>query len=69
MLKTISESRHPCRTIAISCAAMEQDCSLSLVIRIFNDMYDDDMDVVFQHNWKKKKKKKKKEKKKMKSPC
>ena len=52
MLKRVGESRHHCRTPIIcssepvSCAANEQDCTLGIVIQIFNDLYDVGVDVV-----------------------
>ena len=49
----VGESRHPCRTCCsyepFSCAAIEQDCTLGLVIQIFNGSYDAGFAVVFLH--------------------
>ena len=44
MLKRVGESRHPCRTPTV---VLNQDCTLGLVIQIFNGSYDAGVDVVF----------------------
>ena len=52
MLKRVGESRHPRRTPSsepFSCAAIELDCTLGLVLQIFNGSYDAGIDVVFPH--------------------
>ena len=35
MLKRVSESRHPCQTLTVSYAAVEEDCTSGLVIGVF----------------------------------
>ena len=50
MLKSIGESRHSCRTPTAVYAAIEQDCTLGVVIQIFNGSYDAGVDVVFLHS-------------------
>ena len=47
MLKRVGESSFYCSSEPVSCAAIEQDCTLGLVIQIFNDSYDVGVDVVF----------------------
>ena len=39
-----------CSSEPFFCAAMEQDCTLGLVIQIFNGSYDAGIDVVFPHS-------------------
>ena len=39
-----------CSSEPFSCAAIEHDCTLGLVIEIFNGSFDDGVDVVFPHN-------------------
>ena len=58
MLKRVGESRHPYRTHTVVlnhspvlCAAIEQDCTLGLVIQIFSGSYDAGIDVVFPHSF------------------
>ena len=55
MLKRVSECRHlsdsDCSPVPVSCAAIEQDCTLDLIIQIFNYSSDDLIDVVFPHNY------------------
>ena len=54
MLKRVGESRHSsnsyCSSEPFSCAAIEQDCTLGLVIQIFNGSYDTGVDVVFPYS-------------------
>ena len=63
MLKRVGESWHLCQTPThfwfllsycssdpFSCAAIEQDCNLGLVIQIFNGSYDAGVDVVFPYS-------------------
>ena len=54
MLKRVGESRHPCRipteVLNHSPAAIEQDCTLGLVIQIFNGSYYAGVDVLFPHS-------------------
>ena len=39
-----------CSSEPFSCAAIEQDCTLGLVIQIFSGSYDAGIDVVFPHS-------------------
>ena len=39
-----------CSSEPVTCAAIEKDCTLGLVIQTFNDSYDVDVDVVFPHS-------------------
>ena len=39
-----------CSSEPVSCAAIEQDCTLGLVIQIFNDSYDSGVHVVLPHS-------------------
>ena len=52
MLKRVGVSRHPylCSSELVSCAAIEQDCTLGLAIRTFNDSYGVTIAVVVPHN-------------------
>ena len=45
---TLSDSY--CSSEPFSCAAIEQDCTLDLVIQIFNGSYDAGVDVVFPYS-------------------
>ena len=54
MLKRMGESRHPCRTLnccsePISGAAGEEDCTIGLVIEVFDDSVTVVADVVLLH--------------------
>ena len=54
MLKTVGESRHPCRTSTVcsepvSDAAFEEDGSSGLVIEVFDDLDKISADVVLRH--------------------
>ena len=39
-----------CNSEPIYCAAIDQDCTLGLVIQISNDSYDDDIEVLSPHS-------------------
>ena len=47
---TLVMSDSYCSSETVSCAAIEQDCTLGLAIQIFNDSYDVGIDVVFHHS-------------------
>ena len=54
MLKRVGKSRHPCRTPTVvrkpvSCAAVEEDGTNSLVIEVFDDLDKVCADVVLLH--------------------
>ena len=55
MLNMVGKSRHPCPNFycssePFSCAAIGQDCTLGLVIQMFNGSYNAGVDVVFPHS-------------------
>ena len=49
-LFTLVRADTDCSSESFSCAAIEQNCTLGLVIQIFNGSYDAGVDVVFPHS-------------------